>query len=469
MSLSQLPNQTYKIGTRRNTRGSQRIAEMQPMTDQANFRIENNAAQGTFCSSLYLNRDDVNGLKKYKYSCIDDSLLSQKLLNPFWNYCASNFMPDWLHPNNMTLAGFAFLITFLITVLMYKSSHPGIYMPTDKNVPWTLFVASSVLMGLGHHCDGMDGPQARRLKVSSPVGELLDHGIDSWVTGMIVLSFTSLFNFKFFTMIFVQFCINFTFFIVHWEKQFTGTMYLPAAYNYAMLSGQIGPLLFVSQRFKDFYSENLSKYVTDTNLMLISSISTFYQLIVSVYRCLRQISTFQSGQKSIKALIGLMSVCPFLLTTLLFFCWAKRSPNNITSHYPNTFIWSYMTLLSHLTCHVILTAMTGVLRDNHLPKNEDESQMSTRQEKPFIELAKIYCWDSMMTPVFVSVIILELLRDRINFTTERNMLVILALTITATQIHFATCIFRQMLDLYKTNFFTIPPIPPRHRLLKPVN
>ena len=119
-------------------------------------------------------------------------------------------------------------------------------------------------------------------------------------------------------MIFVQFCINFTFFIVHWEKQFTGTMYLPAAYNYAMLSGQIGPLLFVSQRFKDFYSENLSKYVTDTNLMLISSISTFYQLIVSVYRCLRQISTFQSGQKSIKVILPVVIIFSIKYRVVLY-------------------------------------------------------------------------------------------------------------------------------------------------------
>ncbi|UJR16209.1 hypothetical protein I4U23_003119 [Adineta vaga] len=71
----------------------------------------------------YLGREHLKGLNEYKYNAIDTSPISIYVMQPFWNYC--------------------------VEVRSKK-----------KN--------------------GMDGKQARRTKSSSALGELFDHGVDSW-------------------------------------------------------------------------------------------------------------------------------------------------------------------------------------------------------------------------------------------------------------------------------------------------
>ena len=42
--------------------------------------------------------------------------------------------------------------------------------------------------------DGIDGKQARRTKTSSPLGELFDHGLDSWATLFIPVAVYGIFG-----------------------------------------------------------------------------------------------------------------------------------------------------------------------------------------------------------------------------------------------------------------------------------
>lgn len=42
--------------------------------------------------------------------------------------------------------------------------------------------------------DGIDGKQARRTQTSGPVGELFDHGLDSWSTMFITTALYSVFG-----------------------------------------------------------------------------------------------------------------------------------------------------------------------------------------------------------------------------------------------------------------------------------
>lgn len=49
----------------------------------------------------------------------------------------------------------------------------------DSLPPW-FCVLAGIAYFLYHLCDNMDGKQARRTKSSSPLGMILDHGIDAF-------------------------------------------------------------------------------------------------------------------------------------------------------------------------------------------------------------------------------------------------------------------------------------------------
>ena len=44
---------------------------------------------------------------------------------------------------------------------------------------------------MAHTLDGIDGKQARRTGSSSPLGEMFDHGLDSWSTSLFLINFVS--------------------------------------------------------------------------------------------------------------------------------------------------------------------------------------------------------------------------------------------------------------------------------------
>ena len=72
--------------------------------------------------------------------------------------------------------------------------------------------------------DGIDGKQARRIKLSGPLGELFDHGLDSYSASLIPICLYSVFGrgaqfsiepMRFYYVLVV---ILLNFYISHWEK-----------------------------------------------------------------------------------------------------------------------------------------------------------------------------------------------------------------------------------------------------------
>jgi ethanolaminephosphotransferase len=81
--------------------------------------------------------------------------------------------------------------------------------------------------------DGIDGKQARRIGLSGPLGELFDHGLDSYSACLIPVCLYSVFGrgasysvepLRFYYAVLV---ILFNFHVSHWEKYNTGVLYLP--------------------------------------------------------------------------------------------------------------------------------------------------------------------------------------------------------------------------------------------------
>ena len=88
--------------------------------------------------------------------------------------------------------------------------------------------------------DGMDGKQARRTKTSSALGELFDHGVDSWASYLFPVCIFSVLSknedgISPMAMHLLLLSTYATFINTHWEKYNTKVLYLPWAYDISML------------------------------------------------------------------------------------------------------------------------------------------------------------------------------------------------------------------------------------------
>lgn len=89
--------------------------------------------------------------------------------------------------------------------------------------------------------DGMDGKQARRTKSSSALGELFDHGVDSWASFLFPICIFSALSkidgdgLSPMAMHILLLSIYVTFIDTHWEKYNTRVLFLPWAYDISML------------------------------------------------------------------------------------------------------------------------------------------------------------------------------------------------------------------------------------------
>ncbi|KTG07454.1 hypothetical protein cypCar_00009822, partial [Cyprinus carpio] len=122
----------------------------------------------------------------------------------------SQILPTWLAPNLITLTGFMFLVLTFSLLSFYDFD----------------FYAS----------DGVDGKQARRTNSSTPLGELFDHGLDSWACVFFVATAYSVFGrgetgVSVVTLYYLLWVVLFSFILSHWEKYNTGILFLPWGYD----------------------------------------------------------------------------------------------------------------------------------------------------------------------------------------------------------------------------------------------
>lgn len=92
--------------------------------------------------------------------------------------------------------------------------------------------------------DGTDGKQARRTGTSSPLGELFDHGLDSWASFFLPVACYSVFGrgehgVDEFRVYLVLLGVNLCFLASHWEKYNTRILYLPWGYDVSQIVSMI--------------------------------------------------------------------------------------------------------------------------------------------------------------------------------------------------------------------------------------
>ncbi|XP_054153118.1 ethanolaminephosphotransferase 1-like [Oppia nitens] len=352
-------------------------------------------------------------------------------MHPFWNLTVQ-IVPKWLAPNVLTFVGFLFTVGNGILLTIYDRDFYGSSDSVDKRlwpaVPAWVWLICAVNHFLAHTLDGIDGKQARRTGSSGPLGELMDHGMDSWTALFIPFCIYSIFGRSDYSecplrMLFIFWTIFITFYLSHWEKYNTGILYLPWSYDVSQIA------LMIMYLATSFWSYKLWKFempfleITSGRLFeLISYAGCFIAsapvTIYNVYSCKTQKQP--NFWESFRPLMPLLVL--FSTTT----AWAVFSPNNIIEIDPRCFYFMVGTVFSNIACRLIVSQMS-----------------STRCEA--------INW--FLMPLAAIVLVVTLLP--ISQSQELLLLRAMSLLFTLSHIHYAVCIVRQMCDHFRINCFSL--------------
>ncbi|CAD6977284.1 unnamed protein product [Tilletia controversa] len=238
----------------------------------------------------YIPAERRRNLHAYKYSGVDQSLVSRYILNPYWNWLVTLF-PKTVAPNTITLSGLLLVGLNFITLLAHDGAlqcgidskldpasallnntdlkqlvSAGLALPVTPFLPrhglpdriqptaivpgWNLLslFSSSTGAANGSTClphwvyytwalglflyqslDSIDGKQARRTGMAGPLGELFDHGCDAINTTLECILISSALNLgrSYWTLASIIATLS-NFYLTTWEEFHTGTLFLSA-------------------------------------------------------------------------------------------------------------------------------------------------------------------------------------------------------------------------------------------------
>nr|ASN64463.1 choline/ethanolamine phosphotransferase 2 [Eimeria falciformis] len=131
----------------------------------------------------YLPAAGVESLHKYSYTSGHRTPFDI-ILNPWWN-AVEKMVPLSVHPNILTISSCISAIIGTCLLLLfcpYLSEFP----------PRWVYLVTAALFFLYQTLDATDGKHARRLGLSSPLGQLMDHGCDIICTTPLTLLGTAI-------------------------------------------------------------------------------------------------------------------------------------------------------------------------------------------------------------------------------------------------------------------------------------
>lgn len=379
----------------------------------------------------YLTAEHLEGFDNYKYSSKDTGVLSIYVMHPFWNWVVQ-YCPKSIAPNVLTFTGFLFTV---FTFLMFSYLDYNFYAsdPDHPEVPplpnWT-FAAAGIFLFLAYTLDGIDGKQARRTGTSGPLGELFDHGLDSYTAGLIPVSMYSIFgrggrySIVPFRMFFTFWNVLLNFYLSHFEKYNTGVLFLPWGYDFSMW-GTIITFLIAGLAGSEFWQFELPGGVTaglmfELLLYISALISNVPVVSYNIYKSYRdKTGHMRPFTEAIRPLIPMASC--FLLTLY----WVLKSPSNIIERDPRALFFLIGTIFSNFSSRLIVAQMSGTRCD-------------------------LFNW--LLAPTLLVVLVSVLTQWQFL---EMFLLYFLCLFASIAHIHYGTCIVRQMCRHFRINCFSI--------------
>ncbi|KAG0719756.1 Ethanolaminephosphotransferase 1 [Chionoecetes opilio] len=385
----------------------------------------------------YLAPEQLLGFENYKYSAIDTSPLSNYVMHPFWN-AVVKICPRWIAPNVLTFVGFLFTVAnfVLLAIFDYRYYASSEGPPGDKypNIPSWVWFMCAFNHFMAHTLDGIDGKQARRTGTSGPLGELFDHGLDSWTTFFIPACIWSVFGRVDYSIMplrfyFVLWNVILCFYASHWEKYLTKILFLPWGYDLSQVVSLFAPqIIFVIYLVTGFCGQNVWKFevlsgfssgVMFEGMMYAGSLGTSVPMSFwNIYKSYRD----KTGK-----MLGFWAAMRPLVTPLVFFglgtAWVYQSGSDIINRDPRMFVFMIGTIFANINCRLIV------------------SQMSNTQ-------CEVMNW--LMFPLAFCLVIVVVFPSM-----EMVTLIAMSSVATVAHIHYGVYVVRQMCEHFHIMCFTI--------------
>uniref|UniRef100_A0A2K6K4I8 Ethanolaminephosphotransferase 1 n=1 Tax=Rhinopithecus bieti TaxID=61621 RepID=A0A2K6K4I8_RHIBE len=309
----------------------------------------------------YVSPEQLAGFDKYKYSAVDTNPLSLYVMHPFWNTIVKVF-PTWLAPNLITFSGFL-LVVFNFLLMAYFDPDFYASAPGHKHVPDWVWIVVGILNFVAYTLDGVDGKQARRTNSSTPLGELFDHGLDSWSCVYFVVTVYSIFGrgstgVSVFVLYLLLWVVLFSFILSHWEKYNTGILFLPWGYDISQVTISFVYIVTAVVGVEAWYEPFLFNFLyRDLFTSMIIGCALCVTLPMSLLNFFRSYKNNTLKHNSIyEAVVPLFSPCLlFILST----AWILWSPSDILELHPRVFYFMVGTAFANSTCQLIVCQMSS--------------------------------------------------------------------------------------------------------------
>lgn len=312
----------------------------------------------------YLTEAHLKGFERYKYNSIDTSYLSVYIMHPFWNKCVQYF-PRWLAPNLITFSGFLLTVVTFVLIAFYDWDFTAANNIDQMLVPRWVWLVAAINIFLAYTLDGIDGKQARRTGTSGPLGELFDHGLDSYSSVLVPIYMFSLFGTDLLPPKRMFFCIwniFLNFYLSHAEKYNTGVMFLPWGYDFTMwgvtivlaFTFVVGPSFWTTTRIFGLTTANVFEISLPITAMLTSHPIIIKNVYLSYKNKTGKMRSIWDAARPLFAFLWL-----FIITMI----WVLNSANNIINLEPRIMFVLFGTLFSNIACRLIVAQMSDTKCD----------------------------------------------------------------------------------------------------------
>lgn len=315
---------------------------------------------------VVLDKDGRTHIQNHKYKAGVYTPLDNALQG--WWEGLTNLLPLWLHPNLVTFAGFVPILMSFLSAWYYC---PDFATPPPR---WLCFMMSLSLF-IYQTMDAIDGKQARRIRQSTPLGQLFDHGCDCLaclshhsMAACVCLPGATKWNLAGLAV------LQTSFFMAQWQEHHTGVLYTAwgpvgvtetqyALMLFLLMGGIVGP-----DALQSFFSTQAVGALTLSNLFITSwVIFNFLLMGLSMYTTMTHTGGRKQGSGWVapsimddkehtavnkkKALLELTPVV--LLNVVLLFGWHA----DIIAGCPRALCLSFGFLFIYLTGQMIVFSM----------------------------------------------------------------------------------------------------------------
>lgn len=312
----------------------------------------------------YITKEGLEHLKEYEYKSGGMTWFDEKV-NYFWEFIVK-FMPKGMAPNLMTFIGWCCILASYLNMLRYDITF-------DHDIPrWCFFFATICIFAFVT-LDAIDGKQARRNNGGSPLGQLFDHGCDSYTMTFLMLGICEALQIEKNAVCMLFITTQIMFWTANWSENHTGVLstrvgqigvtegqhlcmlvhILTGIYGQRMW--QIKPINFLPQQFLNYakshvFITKMLSITLGTTLVYIFSALVLLMAFVMFFRTLPQAkSKFEAASQYLSS----------MLLVIMEIAWSRTK---LYDHYSGLVLVNFGFLASLILCKLIICTVTKVFR-----------------------------------------------------------------------------------------------------------